>query len=83
MHFIRAQDDYVASLHDDVYASLNDEERAMLGFEIVAEYTGRVFPRFPGDRRSNSNARYPFIPELRRGGDKHAEPFEGMGSNEH
>lgn len=83
MHFIRAQDDYVASLHDDVYASLSDEERAMLGFEIVSEHTGRVFPRFPGDRRANTNARYPYIPELRRGVEKHAEPFEGMGSNEH
>lgn len=82
MHFIRAQDDYVASLHDDVYESLSEKERAMLGFEVVSEYTGRVFPRFPGDRRANTNARYPYIPELRRGGTKHAEPFEGMGSGE-
>lgn len=83
MHFIRPQDDYVASLHDDVYESLSDDERRMLGFEVVSEYTGRVFPRFPGDRRANTNARYPYIPELRRGGDRHAEPFEGMGSDEH
>lgn len=82
MHFIRAQDDYLASLHDDVYESLSEEERRMLGFEVVSEYTGRVFPRFPGDRRANTNARYPYIPELRRGGDRHAEPVEGMGSSE-
>lgn len=83
MHFIRAQDDYVASLHDDVYQELSEEERRMLGFEVVTEYTGRYYPRYPGDERSNTNARYPFIPELRRGGSKHARPFEGMGSNEH
>lgn len=83
MHFVRAQDDYVASLHDDVYDGLDDSERAMLGFEIVSEYTGRVFPRSPGDRRANTNARYPFIPELRRDGGGRAVPFEGMGSNEH
>ena len=83
MHFMRAQDNYAASLHDDVYAGLSDAERAMLGFEIVQEYTGRVFPRYPEDKRHNTNAFYPFIPELRRGGDKHAVPFPGMGSNEH
>jgi ectoine hydroxylase-related dioxygenase (phytanoyl-CoA dioxygenase family) len=83
MHFIRAQDDYVASIHDDVYESLSEEERRMMGFEVVTEYTGRYFPRYPGDRRANINARYPYIPELRRGGTRHAVPFEGMGSNEH
>lgn len=82
MHFVRAQDDYLASLHDDVYERLSEEELRMLGFEVVSEYTGRVFPRFPGDRRASINARYPYIPELRRGGDRRAEPFEGMGSNE-
>jgi len=54
-----------------------------MGFEIVQEYTGRIFPRSPDDTRRNTNARYPYIPELRRGGDKHAVPFEGMGSDEH
>jgi hypothetical protein len=82
MHFMRAQDDYVASLHDDVHASLNDAERRMLGFEVVSEYTGRVFPRSPEDRRCNTNARYPYIPELRRGSGRRAVPFEGMGSDE-
>lgn len=83
MHFIRAQDDYLASLHDDVYDDLSQAERQMLGFEIVSDYTGRVFPRNPEDRRSNTNARYPYIPELRRGGAKRAVPFDGMGSAEH
>jgi ectoine hydroxylase-related dioxygenase (phytanoyl-CoA dioxygenase family) len=82
MHWMRAQDDYVASLHDDVYERLSMEERRMLGFEVVSEYTGRFFPRDPTDRRCNTNARYPFIPELRRGGHAKAVPFEGMGTDE-
>jgi ectoine hydroxylase-related dioxygenase (phytanoyl-CoA dioxygenase family) len=82
MHFIRAQDDYMASLHDDVYAGLSKDERRMLGFEVVSEYAGRIFPRHAQDRRANTNARYPFIPELRRGGDARAVPFDGMGTDE-
>ncbi|MEO6092712.1 MAG: phytanoyl-CoA dioxygenase family protein [Novosphingobium sp.] len=82
MHFMRAQDDYVASLQDDVYDALNDAERAMLGFEVVSEYTGRIYPRRPDEQRYNTNARYPYIPELRHGGAKHAAPFPGMGSDE-
>jgi ectoine hydroxylase-related dioxygenase (phytanoyl-CoA dioxygenase family) len=83
MHFIKAQDNYAASIHDDVYESLSDAERSMFGFEVVSEYTGRIFPRYSGDRRANTNARYPFIPELHRGSDRRALPFDGMGSDEH
>lgn len=82
LHFMRAQDNYAASLHDHVYATLNDAERAMMGFEVVQQYCGRIFPRHPDDNRCNTNARYPYIPELRRGGDQHAAPFPGMGSEE-
>ncbi|WP_311269590.1 phytanoyl-CoA dioxygenase family protein [Sphingobium sp. WCS2017Hpa-17] len=82
LHFIRPQDDYAASIMDDVYERLTQDERRMLGFEVVQEYTGRLFPRSPDDRRHNVNFRAPYIPELRRGGDKHAVPFEGMGSEE-
>jgi ectoine hydroxylase-related dioxygenase (phytanoyl-CoA dioxygenase family) len=83
MHFMRAQDNYAASLHDDVYARLNDAERSMMGFEVVQEYCGRIFPRSPNEERHNTNARYPYIPELRHDGHKHAAPFEDMGSTEH
>jgi ectoine hydroxylase-related dioxygenase (phytanoyl-CoA dioxygenase family) len=82
LHFVRAQDNYAASLQDEVYESLTDAERAMLGFEVVSQYCGRVFPRSPQDRRFNTNARYPYIPELREGGERHAAPFDGMGSDE-
>lgn len=67
MHMVRAQDNYPALLHDDVYATLSDAERAMLGFEVHFEYAGRVAPRHPQDDRFNTNCRYPYIPELRRG----------------
>ena len=82
MHFIRPQDDYVASLHDDVYSALTDAERRVFGFEVVSEYTGRVFPRYPGDTRASVNARFPYIPELSRGSGRRALPFQGMGTEE-
>jgi ectoine hydroxylase-related dioxygenase (phytanoyl-CoA dioxygenase family) len=82
MHFIRAQDNYAASLRDDVYDGMSEAERKMFGFEIVSEYTGRIFKRTPEDNRVNTNIRNPYIPELRRGGDMHAAPFEGMGTDE-
>ena len=83
MHFIKPQDNYAASIHDDVYERLSDAERNMFGFEVVSEYAGRIFPRYSGDRRANTNARYPYIPELRCGSDRQAVPFDGMGSDEH
>ncbi|MDV6283179.1 phytanoyl-CoA dioxygenase family protein [Rhodococcus jostii] len=82
MHFMRPQDDYVASLHDDVYDNLSEAEKRMLGFEVVAEYTGRVFPRSETDSRGSVNARYPYIPELRSGVDRRAIRFEDMHSDE-
>ena len=74
MHMVRAQDDYVAMLHDDVYVSLDDHERRLLGFEVHYEYAGRVSPRNSADRRSNTNFNYPFVPELRRGNGARAVP---------
>ncbi|MFA5939162.1 MAG: phytanoyl-CoA dioxygenase family protein [Sinimarinibacterium sp.] len=69
--FIRQQDCYPLSMHDDVYATLTDAERAMFGFK--AQPLGRIDPRFPGDR-VNVDVKYPYTPELRRGGSKQAVP---------
>jgi ectoine hydroxylase-related dioxygenase (phytanoyl-CoA dioxygenase family) len=80
MHFIRSHDDYAASLHDEVYERLTDDERAMLGFELTSDFGGRLYPRYPHERRYNTNVRYPYIPELRRGGRLHGDPFEDMGA---
>jgi ectoine hydroxylase-related dioxygenase (phytanoyl-CoA dioxygenase family) len=51
---------------DDCAASLRDE----------------VYEQLNNDHRHNTNARYPYIPELRRGDAQHAAPFVNMGSNE-
>lgn len=79
LHFMKPQDDYPALLHDDVYASLSDEERELLGFKVAYEYAGRIAPRRPDDMRSNTNCRFPYVPELRRGGTKTAVPLTDMG----
>lgn len=75
MHMVRAQDDFLASLHDDVLATLTTQERQVLGFEVHYQYAGRVAPRFPADTRANTNFRYPYVPELRRGGTTRAVPL--------
>lgn len=75
MHMVRAQDDFLASLHDDVLEGLTEQERQVLGFEVHYQYAGRVAPRFPGDARANTNFRYPYVPELRRGGPVRAIPL--------
>jgi ectoine hydroxylase-related dioxygenase (phytanoyl-CoA dioxygenase family) len=71
--FLRAQDAYIASLHDDVYSQMSDEERAMAGFKTQS--VGRIDPRSPGDR-SNVDMQNPYIPELRRGSDRRAIPCD-------
>lgn len=82
MHFVKPQEVFVASLHDQVYESLTEEERALFGFRVEYQYAGRIAPRFAGDTRRNTNIKYPYIPELRHGSDKHAVPFPGMGGEE-
>jgi len=72
LHFMKPQDIYSALLHDDVCDSLTDEEKRMLGFEVVFEYAGRIGPRNPADTRSNTNCRFPYVPELRRGSPRRA-----------
>ncbi|WP_336953222.1 phytanoyl-CoA dioxygenase family protein [Sphingobium aromaticivastans] len=78
VHFVKPQDVYPAIIHDDVYETLSEEEKRLLGFEVAFEYGGRIAPRRPDDTRSNTNARYPYIPELRRGGTKQAVPIDQM-----
>lgn len=77
-HFMKPQENYAASLQDDVYATLTKEEREMFGFKVEMQYGGHLFARFPGDRRLNTNVRYPYIPELRKDGSNRAEPFDDM-----
>lgn len=67
MHFVKPQDVYPAVILDSVYDQLSEADRDMLGFRVHFEYAGRIGPRRPDDMRANTNARYPYIPELRRG----------------
>ncbi|HVQ09449.1 MAG TPA: phytanoyl-CoA dioxygenase family protein [Allosphingosinicella sp.] len=62
--FIRQAELYPVSIHDDVYDSLSIEERAMFGFRSYGAL-GRIdAPRDEG--RCNTDALYPYVPELRR-----------------
>lgn len=70
--WVKPMDDTVAALHEDVYHSLSKEELDILGFK--SEPSGRIEPRFPGDRQ-NTNRQIPYVPELRRGGSKRAAPL--------
>lgn len=79
VHFVKPQDVYSAIVHDDVYDMLTEEEKRLLGFEVAFQYGGRIAPRRPDDVRTNTNARYPYIPELRRDGTKQAVPVDSMG----
>ena len=74
-HFIKPQDFFPAIVHDDVYETLTDADKDVLGFRVVREFGGAIGPRSPGDDRSNLNVRYPYIPELVKGGTKHAIPL--------
>jgi ectoine hydroxylase-related dioxygenase (phytanoyl-CoA dioxygenase family) len=80
LHFMKPQDIYPAVLHDDVCNSLTAEEKRMLGFEVAFEYAGRIAPRNPTDTRSNTNCRFPYVPELRRGSPRRAVAALGMGN---
>lgn len=77
-HFIKPQAFFPAIVHDDVYDTLTDADKEVLGFGIVREFSGAIGPRSPGDQRSNLNVRYPYIPELVKGGSKHAIPLDSM-----
>ena len=79
-HFVKPQDFFPAIVHDDVYETLTDADKEVLGFRVVREFGGAIGPRSPGDRRSNLNVRYPYIPELGKGGSKRAVPLDRIGS---
>ena len=66
LHCVKPQDDYPALIHDTIYEKLSDADREMLGFKVHFEYAGRIGPRYPGDKRRNTNASAPYVPELRR-----------------
>lgn len=76
VHFIKPQDFFPAIIHDDVYETLTDADKDVLGFRVVREDCGAIGPRTPSDTRSNLNVRYPYIPELLKGGSKTPVPLK-------
>lgn len=78
MHFVKPQDFYPAVMHDDVYETLSGADRDMLGFKVHYEYAGRIAPRNPTDFRTNTNAHYPYVPELSDGGANRAVALADM-----
>ena len=77
VHFIKPPDFFPAIVHDDVYETLTEADKEVLGFRVVREYGGAIAPRTPTDTRSNLNVRYPYVPELVKGGTKTAVPLGG------
>ncbi len=75
---MKPQCNYPALLEDDVFNTLSQEERELLASKVAYNYAGRLTPRSPDDPRSNANCFYPYIPELRAGGTKHAKPDPRM-----
>lgn len=78
-HFVKPQEYYSAVLQDNVYESLSEADKSLLGFDVYKESGGAIAPRHPGDTRTNTNIRHPYVPELRRQGTKHAVPMSVMG----
>jgi ectoine hydroxylase-related dioxygenase (phytanoyl-CoA dioxygenase family) len=79
-HFVKPQEFYPAVLQDDVYETISDADKQMLGFNVIHGSSGAIAPRSPADKRTNHNIRYPYVPELRVGGTKHAVPMANMGA---
>lgn len=77
--FLKPIELYPASMLDEVYDSLTPEERALFDHNADGGWGGRISPRSKKDRRANTNAAFPYVPELRRGGRKHAVPFAKLG----
>lgn len=69
--WVKPIDNLVQCLQDDVYQTLSKDELELLQFKVDA--AGRFGPRYPGDRQATNRAE-PFVPELRRGGDKRPVP---------
>jgi len=64
---IKPIDTHSSIVHDDVYASMSEQERELYGFREGHGFVGRLGPRYLGDKRHNTNTKFPFVPELHRG----------------
>ena len=74
--FLKPIELFPASITDDVYATLSDQERALFDHTADGGWGARISPRHAHDRRSNTNAAFPYVPELRRDGKARAVRFD-------
>jgi hypothetical protein len=74
--FIKPIELFAASIHDEVYATMTDAERALFDHTADGGWGARIAPRHARDRRCNTNAAFPYVPELRRDGTARAVRFD-------
>lgn len=71
--FLKPIELFAASISDDVYPTLSDEERALFDHTADGGWGARAH-----DKRCNTNAAFPYVPELRRGSSARAVRFDKM-----
>jgi hypothetical protein len=76
--FLKPIELFAASISDEVYPTLSDDERALFDHTADGGWGARFAPRHAHDRRSNTNAAFPYVPELRRGSPARAVRFDKM-----
>jgi hypothetical protein len=76
--FLKPIELFSASITDEVYATLSDAERALFDHTADGGWGARFAPRNAHDRRSNTNAAFPYVPELRRGSPAKAVRLDQM-----
>lgn len=76
--FLKPIELFPASITDEVYATLSDAERALFDHTADGGWGARFAPRNAHDRRSNTNAAFPYVPELRRSGTARAVRLDQM-----
>jgi hypothetical protein len=64
--FLKPIELFPASISDEVYPTRSDTERALFDHTADQGWGARFAPRHAHDRRSNTNAAFPYVPELRR-----------------
>ena len=74
--FLKPIELYPASITDEVYAMLSDTEKALFDHTADGGWGARFSPRNAHDKRCNTNAAFPYVPELRRDSPARAVRFD-------
>lgn len=76
--FLKPIELFAASITDEVYETLSEAERALFDHTADGGWGARFAPRHAHDRRCNTNAAFPYVPELHRGGTAKAVRLDQM-----